>query len=116
MSELETVPLKAHLYSFVMSFSMGAILLDTLPPNHRVKKALAVCVTCADEIKERLDTADETQQAAMIVVSRGHLRAVRDLLMRYPIVTEAAKGRTEWVANARRLLKAVETVGRVGAE
>ena len=111
MSEVETTPLKAHLVNFVMALSLGAILLDELSPNRRVRKMQALAIATSDEIKQRVDLADDTQQTAMIVVSRKHLKQVRDMLLRYPIPTQTAKARGEWVANAKQLLKAVEGVG-----
>lgn len=111
MNEHEPIPMKAHLYNFVMSFSMGVLLLDQLPMNKRVKRAMAVCIATSDEIKTRLETADDTMQAAMIITSRKHLRQVRDVLLEYPMVTNAAKAKTEWVANSKQLLKATEGVG-----
>jgi hypothetical protein len=102
--------MKAHLYSFVVTFSLGAILLNELPANKRVRRAMAVCVATGDEIRERIDAADEDMQHAMIITSRKHLRRVRDLLLEYPIVTDMAKAKGEWVASAKQLIKDTEEV------
>ena len=107
----DVTPLQAHLVNFVMILSMGAMILDNLSPKNRIHKMQALALATSDEIKKRVETGDESELMAMIIVSRKHLKQVRALVLQHPIPTQAAKARTEWLTNTKALLRQTEGIG-----
>jgi hypothetical protein len=108
----EPVPLKVRLAEFVVAFSLGAILLNELPPKKPIQRAQALAIVTSDEIKSRMDVATDDDLIAMILVGRLNLRTVRSEMMRHPFPVEAAKAKHEWIANAKRLMSDTKDVGR----
>lgn len=104
--------LKQYLYLFVMHLSSGVLLLDQLAHTKKIQRGMALAITTADEIRAKMDSADETQQRAMIVVSRDNLKEVRGLIMTGVFPMKSAKARKEWVEGTRQLLRDTEGVGR----
>lgn len=102
---------KEHLYLFVMLFSEAVLLLDMLKPTRPIRRGMALGISTADEIKRKIDTANEIEQAAMVYVSRKHLATMRGLVMAGVFPITAMKSRKEWIEASRKLIKETEKVG-----
>lgn len=104
--------LKQYLYLYTMQLTTGVVLLDLLKHTKPIQRGMALGISTSDEIRKRLDTADETEQKAMIVASRDNLTKMRGLVMAAAFPMQAAKARREWVEGTRQLLNDTAQIGK----
>lgn len=106
---MSETPIKDQLVAFVLSFSVGAILLHELPPTKKLNRTIATALATADVIKSKIEEADEITLKAMVIGSRRNLEQVRQAVNLGAFPISASKARREWLEAAKKLLK--ETAG-----